>query len=228
MWAGDRCHEFKLKLAGATYMDIHKAGGGIGFTVTHTKAATEEDLLTKLIGRLDRALKLGTTLLEAKSGYGLELATELKMLKVIQKADEMHPIDLVANFCGAHSVPKGSTASEATHDVIHVQLPAIMSAKRSLGLHTLTLIDVFNEKGVFESADTRAILEAGAREGLAINFHGDELSAIRAAELGAELNATAISHLEHVRTDRTDARSTQARDVPRWLRVAPTNFSRRV
>lgn len=95
VWAGDRVHEFKLKLAGATYMDIHKAGGGIGFTVEHTRKATEAELLESLLGRLDRALRQGTTLLEAKSGYGLELETELKMLKVIQSADEMHPIDLV-------------------------------------------------------------------------------------------------------------------------------------
>jgi imidazolonepropionase len=176
-----------------------QSGGGIGFTVNHTRAASEADLLTSLLGRLDRALRLGTTLLEAKSGYGLELETELKMLKVIQQAHDMHPVDLVANYCGGHSVPKGSTASEATHDIIHHQLPEIMRAKAGLGLTSLELIDVFMEKGVFEGEDTKLILKAGQAAGLGINFHGDELSAIQAAELGAELNATAISHLEHVR-----------------------------
>ena len=198
VWAGDRCHEFALKLAGASYMDIHKAGGGIAFTVEHTRAASAETLLTSLLGRLDRALALGTTLLEAKSGYGLELETELKMLRVIDSAAEQHPVELVGNFCGAHSVPKGSTAAEATADVIKSQLPAIMAAKAAGGLKTLELIDVFCEKGVFELDDTRSILAAGQAAGLGANFHGDELSAIRAAELGAELGATAISHLEHV------------------------------
>lgn len=202
VWAGDRVHEFALKLAGATYMDVHRAGGGIGFTVEHTKAASEATLLSLLLQRLDRALRQGTTLLEAKSGYGLELATELKMLRVIESASRVHPVELVATFCGAHSVPKGATAAEATQDVIAVQLPAIMAAKNSTapgeGLSTLELIDVFCEKGVFELEDTRAILAAGLSAGLGANFHGDELSAIKAAELGAELGATAISHLEHI------------------------------
>lgn len=198
VWAGDRCHEFALKLAGASYMDIHKAGGGIAYTVEHTRAASAESLLASLLARLDRALALGTTLLEAKSGYGLELDTELKMLRVIDSAAEQHPVELVANFCGAHSVPKGSTAAEATADVVKTQLPAIMAAKAAGGLKTLELIDVFCEKGVFELDDTRAILAAGQAAGLGANFHGDELSAIKAAELGAELGATAISHLEHV------------------------------
>lgn len=198
VWAGDRVHEFKLKLDGATYMEIHQAGGGIGYTVTHTRAASEESLLTSLLERLDRALRLGTTTLEAKSGYGLELDTELKMLRVIQKAHDLHPIDLVGNYCGAHSVPKGSTAAEATADILGKQLPAIMRAKGEMGLSTLEMIDVFCEKGVFEREDTAKILKAGQEAGLAINFHGDELSPIQAAELGAELNATAISHLEHV------------------------------
>lgn len=199
VWAGDRVHEFKLKLAGATYLDIHKAGGGIGFTVQHTREASEAQLLESLLTRLDRALRQGTTLLEAKSGYGLELDTELKMLKVIQQAHDMHPVDLVANYCGAHSVPKGSTADEATKDIITHQLPEIMRQKVSLGLETLEMIDVFTEKGIFEIEDSRKILQAGLDHGLKINFHGDELSPIQAAELGAELNATAISHLEHVR-----------------------------
>lgn len=81
-WAGDRVHEFELKLAGATYMDIHKAGGGIGFTVRKTKEASQEELERSLATRFTRMLRHGTTLCEAKSGYGLELDTELKMLKV--------------------------------------------------------------------------------------------------------------------------------------------------
>lgn len=80
VWAGDRVHEFAMKLAGATYLDIHKAGGGIGFTVEHTKNATNETLSSLLISRLDRMLKFGTTLVEAKSGYGLELETEVIIL----------------------------------------------------------------------------------------------------------------------------------------------------
>jgi len=208
VWAGDRVHEFSMKLAGATYMDVHKAGGGIAFTVEHTRRATEDELLSSLLARLDRALSMGTTLMEAKSGYGLDTETELKMLRVIERASRRHAVEVVATFCGAHSVPKGMTAAQATEDVIHKQLPAIMAAKAGSGcesdkecaggLKTLEFIDVFCEKGVFELEDTRSILRAGLAAGLHANFHGDELSAIRAAELGAEVGATVVSHLEHV------------------------------
>jgi imidazolonepropionase len=107
VWAGDRVHEFALKLAGATYMEIHAKGGGIGFTVGHTRTASEESLLNLLCGRLDRMLQLGTTLIESKSGYGLETETELKMLRVLHRANKSHDMDIVSNFCGGHSVPKG-------------------------------------------------------------------------------------------------------------------------
>jgi len=198
VWAGDRVHEFSMKLAGASYMDIHKSGGGVGFTGNHTRNATESELLELFLQRLKRALRQGTTLLEAKSGYGLDWENELKMLRVIESASKMQPMTLVANYCGAHSVPKGSTAAEATHDIIHRQIPALVEARKKENLTTLSLIDVFCETGVFELADSRAILEAGQKAGLGVNFHGDELSPIKAAEMGAEIGAVAISHLEHV------------------------------
>lgn len=103
MWAGDRVHEFAMKLAGATYMDIHKMGGGIGFTVQHTRNATEETLLNLLLPRLDRMLKFGTTTTEAKSGYGLNTETEIKMLKVLHTAQQHHPVEIVSTYLGAHS-----------------------------------------------------------------------------------------------------------------------------
>ncbi len=96
-----------MKLAGATYMDIHSKGGGIGFTVRHTRESSEDELLSLFLGRLKRMLKLGSTLVEAKSGYGLNSDTELKMLRVIHRAKDMQPVELVANYCGAHSVPSG-------------------------------------------------------------------------------------------------------------------------
>jgi len=91
VWSGDRVHEFALKLAGATYMEIHAMGGGINFTVRHVKESSEEELLSLLLPRLDRMLHHGTTLLEAKTGYGLDLETELKMLRVLNKAQKNPP-----------------------------------------------------------------------------------------------------------------------------------------
>lgn len=95
-----------LQLAGATYMDVHKAGGGINFTVQHVHKATEEELYLSLKERLDRMLKCGTTAVEAKSGYGLDAENEIKMLRAIERAKKEHPIDISCTFCGAHSVPK--------------------------------------------------------------------------------------------------------------------------
>jgi len=198
VWSGDRVHEFKMKLAGATYMEIHKSGGGIGFTVRHTRASSEDELLQLFLARLKRMVRSGTVLVEAKSGYGLELDTELKMLKVIHRATQVQKdIDIVANYCGAHSVPPGSTAEAATKDIIENQLPALAAAKAD-GQINPEQIDVFCEKGVFTTEQSKAILEAGKKYGLTINFHGDELHPTGSCEMGASIGALAVSHVEHV------------------------------
>ncbi|CAH1783272.1 unnamed protein product [Owenia fusiformis] len=197
VWAGDRVHEFAMKLAGATYMEVHESGGGIHYTVEHTRKATEDELLHSLKSRLWRMLKSGTTLVECKSGYGLNADTEIKMLQVIERAKRKVPIDISSTYCGAHAVPKGSSASEATKDVIDVQIPRIHKLMQEEKLH-VDNIDVFCELGVFNVEQTKQILEAGKNIGLQINFHGDELHPIKSAEMGADLGATAISHLEEV------------------------------
>ena len=100
------CLPLRLQLAGATYMDVHRAGGGIHFTVEHTRAAAAPDLLASLSNRLARMQRAGTTLVECKSGYGLELQTELKMLQVIEEARRSLPINISSTYCGAHAVPR--------------------------------------------------------------------------------------------------------------------------
>eukprot|EP00066_Takifugu_rubripes_P007347 XP_003972803.1 PREDICTED: probable imidazolonepropionase [Takifugu rubripes] len=197
VWAGDRVHEFAMKLAGATYMDVHRAGGGIHFTVEHTRAAAAPELLGSLGSRLARMLRAGTTLVECKSGYGLELQTEVKMLEVIEKARRSLPINISSTYCGAHAVPKGKTVAEATEDILQVQLPRLKELM-SAGTLRVDNIDVFCEQGVFDLDATRSILQAGKELGLNINFHGDELHPMNSAQLGAELGALAISHLEEV------------------------------
>lgn len=97
---------FCVQLAGATYMEVHEAGGGIHFTVAHTRSATQQHLLAGLQSRLERMMRAGTTLVECKSGYGLEMDTELKMLRVINSAKKSLPIGISATYCGAHAVPK--------------------------------------------------------------------------------------------------------------------------
>ncbi|XP_071188600.1 probable imidazolonepropionase isoform X2 [Salvelinus alpinus] len=207
VWAGDRVHEFAMKLAGATYMDVHRAGGGIHFTVEHTRAALASTLLASLTGRLGRMQRAGTTLVECKSGYGLELQTELKMLEVIETARRTLPINISSTYCGAHAVPKGKTVAEATTDILKVQLPQLRE-RMSAGALRVDNIDVFCEQGVFDLSSTRSILQAGLDMGLNINFHGDELHPMNSAQLGAELGALAISHLEEVTDDGIAAMAT--------------------
>ncbi|XP_072310654.1 probable imidazolonepropionase isoform X2 [Eucyclogobius newberryi] len=197
VWAGDRVHEFAMKLSGATYMDVHRAGGGIHFTVEHTRAADASELVASLSSRLQRMLHSGTTLVECKSGYGLDLQTELKMLKVIETVRRALPINISSTYCGAHAVPKGKTVVEATEDILQVQLPKLKECMET-GAIQVDNIDVFCEKGVFDLTSTKSILQAGKDMGLNINFHGDELHPMNSAQLGAELGAQAISHLEEV------------------------------
>ncbi|RHY32086.1 hypothetical protein DYB32_002876 [Aphanomyces invadans] len=129
VWSGSRVDEFALKLAGASYMQVHAMGGGINSTVRSTRASSEAELLGLLKKRLDRMLKCGTTVVEAKSGYGLETETEIKMLRVLETASKSHPIDVVATYLGGHSVPDGMTAAEATLDIVQNQIPALLRAQ---------------------------------------------------------------------------------------------------
>ncbi|CAG5115269.1 unnamed protein product [Candidula unifasciata] len=197
VWAGDRVHEFALKLAGATYMDIHNMGGGIHFTVDHTRQADEETLFASFSDRLHQMIQSGTTLVECKSGYGLDLENEIKMLRVLERARRESKIDISSTYCGAHAVPKGKTADEATKDIITKQIPAIRQQIDAGKLH-VDNIDVFCEKGVFDLCQSKAILQAGKEAHLQINFHGEELHRLGSAEMGAELEAKAISHLEEI------------------------------
>ncbi|KAK2728081.1 probable imidazolonepropionase [Artemia franciscana] len=197
VWAGDRVHEFVMKMSGATYMEVHAAGGGIHFTVDKTRDASEEELFLLLSERLRKMMRNGTVLVEAKSGYGLDLETEIKMLKVIEKAKNCLPLSISSTFCGAHAVPKGKTASEATKDIIENQLPEVIRLRNSKAI-SVDSIDVFCEKGVFEIEESRAILNAGRKTGLRLNFHADELAPIGGAEMGASLGAEAMSHLEEI------------------------------
>lgn len=186
-----------MKLAGKTYMEIHKAGGGINFTVEHTRRASEAELRDAFHQRASQMMQSGTTLLEAKSGYGLDIQTELKMLRAIQSVKATLPLEISATFCGAHSVPRGKTSVEATRDLVECQIPLVKAAMEA-GEITVDNIDVFCELGVFSQAESRDILSAGRHIGLALNFHGDELHPTQSAEMGAELRAEAISHLEEI------------------------------
>jgi len=198
VWAGDRVHEFSLKMGGASYMEVQKAGGGIHFTVEKTRQASDSLLLELLVDRLGRMLRAGTTTAEVKSGYGLTTEDELRLLRIVTEASKLVAMDLAPTYLGAHAVPKGVSMEEATKDVIQRQIPAVLSA-REKGEVNVENIDVFCESGVFDIASSRSILEAGLRGGLGVNAHVDELTPLGGTEMAAKLGrSVTVSHCEEI------------------------------
>ncbi len=191
VWAGSREAEFDRRLRGEAYMDIARSGGGINATVRTTRAASSEELLASTLRRLDRFLLHGTTTIEAKSGYGLDLETEVRMLEVIRRADELHPVDLHPTCLAAHEVPpEHHDHPEAwVQRLIEEIHPEI--ARRGLA----EAVDVFCEEGVFDLAQTRRLLADAPEYGWKIHLHADELTPLGGAELAVELGALSADHL---------------------------------
>ncbi len=195
LFAGDRSDEFEAKLRGKTYQEILAAGGGILKSVRSVRKASDETLVSNLLGHLDRMLAHGTTTVEVKSGYGLDTETELRMLAAIRDADEQHPVDVIPTFMGAHAVPQGVDADDYTQAVIDEQLPAV--AEQGIAEFN----DVFCEEGVFSVEQSRRILEAGMEHGLTPKVHAEELAHIGGTKLAAEIGATSADHLLHSTED---------------------------
>lgn len=200
-WAGSREEEFAMRLAGRTYQEIAEAGGGILSTVAATRQATEEELVALVRRRMDQMLACGTTTAEAKSGYGLSLESELKQLRAIRRASEDHPVDLVPTLLAAHEVPPEHRKKRRRYiDLICDQIvPAV--AEQGLA----RFCDVFCEQGVFSADESRKVLEAGARHGLAPRLHADEFADSGGAELAAELGALSADHLMAVSPEGIEA-----------------------
>ncbi len=190
-WAGSREEEFVQRLAGASYMEIAAAGGGILSTVRSTREASLDDLVALLGRRMDQMLRWGTTTAEAKSGYGLSTADESKQLEAIREADAEHPVDLVPTLLAAHEVPPEYRDDRERYlDLVSEEItPAVAEA----GL--ARFCDVFCEEGVFSQAESRRVLEAGRAAGLLPRLHADEFVASGGAELAAELGALSADHL---------------------------------
>ena len=191
VYGGSREHEFEMRLEGATYMDIMDAGGGIHATTRMTREATEEELIAQTTRRLDSFLAHGVTTIEGKSGYGMNLETELKQLRVMKKLQEQHPIDIVPTFMGAHAVPpefKGREDEYVDH-LIQDMLPVVATEKLA------EFNDVFCEKGVFTPEQSERILEAGKLFGLTPKIHADEIEPYGGAEIAAKIGAISAEHL---------------------------------
>lgn len=191
LYAGDRRDELRRRLAGATYAEIAAQGGGIVSTVAATRAATEDGLVAATLPRLREMLACGTTTVEIKSGYGLDLATELKMLRAIRRLAGEAPIDIVPTFMGAHEIP--ADFRDRRSDYVRLVIDEMIPAVAADGL--AEWCDVFCERGVFTPEESREILEAGARHGLKPRIHADELAASGGSHVAAAVGARSADHL---------------------------------
>jgi imidazolonepropionase len=199
LFAGTRERELVLRQQGAGYLEILQAGGGILSTVAATRAADTESLAAHGRRWLDEMVRHGVTTVEAKSGYGLDLPTELRLLEVAHQLGTEGPVDVVPTFLGAHAVPPEFRARpdgvEAyVRNVIEEQLPGVAAQGRARSC------DVFCEQGVFTADQSRRILRAALGYGMAVRLHADELAPSGGAELAAELGALSADHL-HVPSD---------------------------
>ncbi len=191
VFGGYRQHEIPMKLKGAGYLDILRAGGGILDTVRKTRAASFEELYTKTRGFLDEMLSLGVTACEAKSGYGLEAETEIKMLQVLKKLNEEHPMDVVSTFMGAHAIP--DEYKEDPDAFIDMLCEDVMPAVREQNLAEFA--DVFTEDSVFNCEQSRRYLERAKALGFGLKIHADEIEAIGGSVLAGEMGAVSCEHL---------------------------------
>jgi imidazolonepropionase len=193
-FAGWRESEFNERLQGASYSEIAARGGGILSTVAATRAASLSDLALLTRSRLDAMLLVGTTVVEAKSGYGLSTEAEVKQLEAVRQGAAGHPVSVVPTFLGAHTVPKERRDDRGRYvdEIVNEMIPEI--AGRKLARYA----DAFVDAHAFSLAEARRVLEAAAAAGMGVRLHADQLRDDGAASLAAELRAASADHLEHV------------------------------
>jgi len=191
VFGGWRQKELKLKLEGKSYLDILRSGGGILSTVEHTRAASEDELVDKGRAHLSEMLSLGVTMCEAKSGYGLTTADELKQLRVIRTLGETQPVEIIPTFMGAHAVPKEfSDDRDGYIDlIINEMIPAVAKDKLA------EFCDIFCETAVFTPEESCRILTEAKKHGLTPKIHADEIDPIGGAEVAAQVGAISAEHL---------------------------------
>lgn len=194
IFGGYRQHEIPMKIKGATYLDILKAGGGILDTVRKTRAASFEELYGKTEGFLDEMLGMGVTTCEAKSGYGLDFETEMKMLEVLKKLNEDHPVDVVSTFMGAHAIPEDyKTMENGADKFIDMLCEEMLPYVKEHGLAEYA--DIFCEEGVFDAQQSKRYLECAKELGFKLRIHADEIEPMGGSVLAGEIGAVSAEHL---------------------------------
>ncbi len=194
VFVNTREDEFEMRIKGKSYQEIAASGGGIKSSVKALRSKSKEELVQLALPRLDRMLSYGTTTIEAKSGYGLSVADEIKMLEVIAKLNRIHPIDLIPTFLGAHEIPEEykNRRKDYIKLITEKMIPEV--AKRKLAV----FCDIFCEKGVFDIEESRKILTVAKEHGFKLKLHADQLSPLGGAKLAAELGAVSADHLEFI------------------------------
>jgi imidazolonepropionase len=206
VYAGDRVAEFERRIRGQTYMEIMAAGGGIVSTMRSVRAAPLEMLVRESRARLDAMLTLGTTTAEIKTGYGLDTASELRMLDAIAALDAAHALDLVPTFMAAHAIPPdfAGRPDDYVAEIITAMLPAARDWYAGSAFKAASVpcfVDVFCEVNAFDVAQSRRVLEAGRAAGFGVKAHVDEFNALGGVTLGVELGAQSLDHLDVTRPD---------------------------
>lgn len=192
--AGDRAHEFELRLAGARYEEIARAGGGIVSTMRATRAASEAELVQASLPRLDALMAEGVTTVEVKSGYGLETAAEARMLRAARRLAEVRPVTVATSFLGAHALPPEHAGDPDGYiDALVSQMLPTIAAE---GL--ADAVDAFCEGIGFTPAQTRRVFTAATALGLPVKLHAEQLSNLGGAALAAGFGALSADHLEHL------------------------------
>lgn len=192
VFGGNRAQEFEMRLEGASYEELARAGGGIVSTVKATRAASEDDLVAQALPRLDAAIAEGVTTIEIKSGYGLTVDDELKMLRAARRLGEMRPVRVITTFLGAHAVPP---EIEADDYIDKVCIPALeLAADEGLADH----VDAFCEGIGFTPDQVGRVLTRAVALGLPVKIHAEQLSNLNGAALAAELGALSCDHLEYL------------------------------
>ncbi len=194
VYGGDRAQEFELRLNGASYEEIARAGGGIRSTVTATRAASEDDLLAQSETRLKSLLAEGVATLEIKSGYGLDLDSELKTLRVARRLGEKYPVRVRTTLLAAHALPPEYAGNADGY--IDLVCNEIIPAAKAAGL--ADAVDAFCETIGFTPAQTRRVFEAAKQHDLPVKLHAEQLSNLHGAALAASFNALSADHLEHL------------------------------
>ena len=199
VFAGERSHEFAMRLEGATYEQIQGAGGGIYSTVRATRSATLEELVAASLPRISRMLANGSTTIEVKTGYGLDIATEVKMLDAIDRICNVLPIDTIPTFLGAHVVaPEFADDRGSYVDLVAGEMMDAVADR-------VAFVDVFCDEAAFTVEETRWIVEAAQSRDLGVRLHVEQLGHTGGAALAAEIGAVAADHLDHATEDDLEA-----------------------